>query len=123
MRSSIKKVKEIQTETLPKHKPGDYVIARKSNGDLIGEWADDAVEQGYDIVFPQDVEDYYNVIDKARKTIDLDDNNHYNSIRKVESIAERYYGDNWKNRIRILQKKAKDETLDESDEITLEEAA
>lgn len=100
------------------------VIVRKTDGKYSAMYIDDAFEQGYDIIFPQDRSDFYKLVDNMIKSIDEEaDSGYWNAMRRAEDVAERVYGENWKNKIAYLKKKGSGQAVSESEQLGYEEAA
>lgn len=104
------------------------VIARKKDGTYVGTEIDYAFEHEYDIVLPQETPEYFNVVDKAIKTSDVDyDKNKstyaYKSNDYAKQAAQRFYGDKWDSKIKYLKQKAKGDATSETDDLEFEEAA
>jgi hypothetical protein len=104
------------------------VIARKSDGSYVGTDVDFATRHKYDIVLPQDSQDYFNIVDKAVKTSDSDFDLYqseyaHKSTDKAEEAAERFFGENWENKIKYLKQKSKGDATTESEDLEFESAA
>jgi hypothetical protein len=102
------------------------VIAKKQDGSYIGTETDYAFEHGYDIILPQETTEYFNIVDKAVKTVDNDydeENRYYTSQNKAREAAERFFGKNWESKVKYLKQKAKGNATSETDDLEFEEQA
>lgn len=119
---------EIEANVKENDSQYDYVIARKPDGSYVGASVRSANKNNYSLVFPHNLEDYFNAVDQAVKTADQDYDKYvgtygYKSTDMAKAAAQAIYGKNWANRIAYMKKKAKGDATTESEDIEYEEAA
>ncbi len=124
----FKKHKYQLMANLEKSGRNQMVIARKPDGSYVGSSVEFAVDNNYDLIFPQDRDDYFNVVEQAVKTDDPEyaqrsRYNYYSAPDMAETVAARVYGKNWENKIKYLKTKAKGEPVSEADQFEYDEVA
>jgi hypothetical protein len=135
----IDKIEGLPKEIFSKHKyqilanlqkdgRHQMAIARKSDGSYVGTSIDFAIDHQYDLVFPQERADYFNIVEQAVKTSNADysranRNSYYSPEEMAVYVAQRIYGENWENKIKYLKAKAKGGPVTEADQFEYDEVA